>query len=171
LLSSDGGLTFPTVLVASTPNNGSYSYTVPGGLGNIANARIMVKGVNNIFLNVNLQNFTINSSVVVTPPVVVPPVRVFQGLMIYPVPSNDGYVYIKADFPSKLDDKGEPSPYKVTYEVYAMDGKLVVPQKTRHIFREHLEQINLKHVPTETYMIHVTVDGEKIVKKLLMLHK
>ncbi|MCX8523703.1 M12 family metallo-peptidase [Chryseobacterium formosus] len=171
LLSSDGGLTFPTVLVASTPNNGSYSYTVPGGLGNIANARIMVKAVNNIFLNVNLQNFTINSSVVVTPPVVVPPVRVFQGLMIYPVPSNDGYVYIKADFPSKLDDKGEPSPYKVTYEVYAMDGKLVVPQKTRHIFREHLEQINLKHVPTETYMIHVTVDGEKIVKKLLMLHK
>lgn len=181
LLSSDGGLTFSTVLVASTPNSGTYSYTVAGGLGNVNNARIMVKAIDNVFLNVNSQNFTINSSAVVIPPgggtpgtpgaPGATPVQIFQGLMIYPVPSNDGFVYIKADFPLKLNADGKRSPYEVTYEIYAMDGKLVVPKKTRYIFQDHLEQINLKHVPTETYMIHVTVDGEKIVKKLLMLHK
>ncbi|UFH31996.1 M12 family metallo-peptidase [Chryseobacterium sp. C-71] len=181
LLSKDGGLTFPTVLVASTPNNGSYSYTVPGGLGNISNARIMVKGLNNIFLNVNSQNFTINSSAVVTPPVITPGTPgaqspIFQGMMIYPVPSNDGYVYIKTDFPPKFDADRKPAPYKVTYEVYAMDGKLVVPKKTRHIFSRTVdnrvdEKLDLRDLPTEAYMIHVTVDDEKIVKKLLMLHK
>ncbi|WP_435524477.1 reprolysin-like metallopeptidase [Chryseobacterium indoltheticum] len=105
LLSKDEGLTWSTVLVASTPNNGTYNYTVPGGLGNTVNkARIMVKGLNNIFFNVNLQNFTINSSAVVIPPTPTPgtpgaaPSPIYDGLMIYPIPSNDGYVYIKLDF-------------------------------------------------------------------------
>lgn len=175
LLSKDNGLTFPHVIVASTPNNGTYSYTVPGGLGNISNARIMVKGVNNIFLNVNRQGFTINSSAVVTPPVITPgvPVRIFEGMMIYPVPSNDGYVYIRTDFPPKFDENRRPSPYKVTYEIYSMDGKLIVPKRTRHIFSRTVdnkadEKIDLRNLPTEAYMIHVTVDDEKIVKKLLM---
>ncbi|NMR33970.1 hypothetical protein HIO71_07070 [Chryseobacterium aquaticum] len=190
LLSKDGGLTFPTVLVASTPNDGSHSYTVPGGLGNTTNARIMVKAIDNVFLNVNSQNFTINSSAVVIPPggggnpgggnpgTGNPAVQspVFQGMMIYPVPSNDGYVYIKTDFPPKFDENRLPAPYKVTYEVYAMDGKLVVPKKTRHIFSRTVdnradEKLDLRDLPTEAYMIHVTVDDEKIVKKLLMLHK
>ncbi|WP_265131302.1 reprolysin-like metallopeptidase [Chryseobacterium oranimense] len=172
LLSKDGGLTFSTVLVASTPNTGSYNYTVPGGLGTITNnARIMVKAANNIFFNVNLKNFTINSSAVVDPgpdprnPVI--PTRVYQGLMIYPVPSNDGYVYIKADFPRQVPLR----PYVITYELFSMDGKLIVPKKTKYIFDELLEQINLKHLPSESYMIHVTVDGEKIVKKLMMIPK
>ncbi|SIS32558.1 Por secretion system C-terminal sorting domain-containing protein [Chryseobacterium shigense] len=171
LLSKDGGLTFPTVLVASTPNNGSYNYTVPGGLGTISNsARIMVKAVDNVFLNVNSQNFTINSSAVVVPgpnpgnPVITP-TRIYQGLMIYPVPSNDGYVYIKADFPRQIPLR----PYVITYEIFSMDGKLIVPKKTKYIFDQDLQQINLKHLPTESYMIHVTVDGEKIVKKLMMI--
>ncbi|WP_439479488.1 reprolysin-like metallopeptidase [Chryseobacterium aquaticum] len=190
LLSKDGGLTFPTVLVASTPNDGSHSYTVPGGLGNTTNARIMVKAIDNVFLNVNSQNFTINSSAVVIPPggggnpgggnpgTGNPAFQspVFQGMMIYPVPSNDGYVYIKTDFPPKFDENRLPAPYKVTYEVYAMDGKLVVPKKTRHIFSRTVdnradEKLDLRDLPTEAYMIHVTVDDEKIVKKLLMLHK
>jgi hypothetical protein len=195
LLSKDGGATFPTVLVASTPNNGTYSYTVPGGLGTITgNARIMVKAVDNVFLNVNSQNFTINSSAVVIPPGGGNPgggnpgggnpgggnpatqSPVFQGMMIYPVPSNDGYVYIKTDFPPKFDDKRLPAPYKVTYEIYSMDGKLIVPKRTRHIFSRTVdnradEKIDLRTLPTEAYMIHVTVDDEKIVKKLLMLNK
>ncbi|MCW3168433.1 M12 family metallo-peptidase [Chryseobacterium sp. 09-1422] len=191
LLSKDGGLTFPTVLVASTPNTGTYSYTVPGGLGTITNnARIMVKGVNNIFLNVNSQNFTINSSAVVIPPGgggnpgggtpgsggAGAQSPIFQGMMIYPVPSNNGYVYIKTDFPPKFDANRLPAPYKVTYEIYSMDGKLIVPKKTRHIFSRTVdnradEKIDLRALPTEAYMIHVTVDDEKIVKKLLMLNK
>ena len=120
----------------------------------------------------------------VIPPVITPgtpgtpgvPSPIFQGMMIYPVPSNDGYVYIKTDFPPKFDANRLPAPYKVTYEIYAMDGKLILPKKTRHIFSRTVdkrvdEKIDLRDLPTETYMIHVTVDDEKIVKKLLMFHK
>lgn len=172
LLSKDGGLTWPTILVASAPNNGAYNYTVPGGLGNtVNNARIMVKGLNNIFFNVNLQNFTINSSAVVIPPTPgtpgTAPSPVYDGLMIYPVPSNDGYVYIKLDFPRLIPQ----APYPFSYTIYSMDGKLVVPKRNRLFFSEHLERINLTGVATGTYMIEVELQGEKIVKKLLMLNK
>ncbi|HEU4496301.1 MAG TPA: zinc-dependent metalloprotease family protein [Flavobacterium sp.] len=57
LLSTDGGLTFPTVLAASTPNDGSESITVP----NIAApfCRIMVEAVDNIYFAVNAKPFAI----------------------------------------------------------------------------------------------------------------
>ncbi|MEQ1922062.1 MAG: reprolysin-like metallopeptidase [Pyrinomonadaceae bacterium] len=60
LLSTDGGLTFPTVLLAATPNDGNQAVTIP----NIAttNARIMVRGSGNIFFDVSNTNFTITAS-------------------------------------------------------------------------------------------------------------
>ncbi|MDN5481850.1 MAG: T9SS type A sorting domain-containing protein, partial [Chryseobacterium sp.] len=73
----------------------------------------------------------------------------------------------KADFPRQIPLR----PYVITYEIFSMDGKLIVPKKTKYIFDQDLQQINLKHLPTESYMIHVTVDGEKIVKKLMMIPK
>lgn len=174
LLSTDEGLTFPHILAASTPNDGSHTITIPGGLGNSTKARIMVKAIENVFLNVNSQNFTVNSSAVVIPPNPgtpgnpgAAPSPVYDGLMIYPIPSNDGYVYIKLDFPRLTPQ----APYAFSYTIYAMDGKLVVPKKNRLFFSGHLEKIDLTHVPTGAYMIEVELQGEKIVKKLLMLNK
>ena len=56
-LSTDGGLTFPTVLAASTPNDGSQAVLLP----NITTttARIKVEAVGNYFFDVNDANFTI----------------------------------------------------------------------------------------------------------------
>src|SRR5690606_10694522 len=62
MITTDGGLTFPHVLVESTPNNGSYSFTVPSGLGVSSDARLMLKAIDNMFLNVNEEDFTINSN-------------------------------------------------------------------------------------------------------------
>lgn len=57
LLSTDGGETFDTVLIANTPNDGSQNITAP----NVAssNCRIMVEAANGIFFNVNSNNFTV----------------------------------------------------------------------------------------------------------------
>ena len=56
-LSTDGGLTFPAVLFASTPNDGSEAWTVPSI--NTSTARIRVEAVNNIFFDISDANFTI----------------------------------------------------------------------------------------------------------------
>ena len=57
-LSTDGGFTYPTVLLASTPNNGSATVTSPNI--SAANCRIKVEGVGNIFFDISNVNFTIS---------------------------------------------------------------------------------------------------------------
>lgn len=57
LLSTDGGTTFNTTLLASTPNDGSQAITIPNTPG--TQNRIMVKGTNHIFFDMSNANFTI----------------------------------------------------------------------------------------------------------------
>ena len=56
-LSTDGGHTYPWVLVASTPNDGSEAVTIP----NVATtkARIKVEAVGNVFFDLSNANFTV----------------------------------------------------------------------------------------------------------------
>ena len=61
LLSTDGGLTFPTVLIASTPNDGSEAITVPNVIAPFC--RIMVEAVGNIYYAVNSKTFAIGATV------------------------------------------------------------------------------------------------------------
>lgn len=60
LLSTDGGLTYTTTLAAAVPNNGSYNLTIPNIVAD--NCRIMVKGSNNIFFNINAARLAIGYS-------------------------------------------------------------------------------------------------------------
>ena len=59
LLSTDGGNTFPTVLLAATPNDGTQAVVI----ANIATtqARIKVQPSNNIFFDIGNANFTITA--------------------------------------------------------------------------------------------------------------
>ena len=56
-LSTDGGYTFPTLLVAGTPNDGSASVLVPNAT--TSQARIKVKASNNVFFDISNANFSI----------------------------------------------------------------------------------------------------------------
>ncbi len=60
LLSTNGGLTFPITLIAGTPNDGSQAVLLPNISG--TTNRIMVKGSNHIFFDVNNADFTIIGS-------------------------------------------------------------------------------------------------------------
>jgi hypothetical protein len=59
-LSTDGGQTFPTVLVASTPNDGSEALLIPATP--TSTARIKIEAVGNIFFDISNTNFTIGGA-------------------------------------------------------------------------------------------------------------
>ena len=60
-LSTDGGQTFPTVLIASTPNDGSEALVIPSTPS--TTARIKIEAVGNIFFDISNTNFTIGGTV------------------------------------------------------------------------------------------------------------
>lgn len=64
--STDGGLTFPTTLLASTPNDGTQAVTIP--VGNTTTARIKIEAVSNIFFDMSDVNFTVSGVAAVPKP-------------------------------------------------------------------------------------------------------
>jgi hypothetical protein len=66
LLSTDGGLTYPTVLAASTANDGSEGVTLPACV-HVTTARVRVEAIGNVFFDVSDADFSILD---VTPPTV-----------------------------------------------------------------------------------------------------
>ena len=57
--STDGGLTFPTTILASTPNDGTQTITVPNVTTTMG--RIKVEGEDNIFFDMSNANFKVNA--------------------------------------------------------------------------------------------------------------
>ncbi len=82
LLSTDGGYTYPTVLLAGAPNTGTATVTVPTSAPLTAQARVMVRATDNIFFDISDQNFTI------TRVLAAQPAAAAAGASVFPNPST-----------------------------------------------------------------------------------
>ncbi|MGI4885424.1 MAG: reprolysin-like metallopeptidase [Janthinobacterium lividum] len=82
LLSTDGGYTYPTVLLAGAPNTGAATVAVPAGTPLTATARVMVRAVGNIFFAISDQNFSIVNVLAAQPSAAA------AGAAVFPNPST-----------------------------------------------------------------------------------
>ncbi len=64
LFSTDGGMTYPITLAASTTNDGSHTVTMPSNA--TTEGRIKIKGIGNYFFDINDEDITIISDCVIT---------------------------------------------------------------------------------------------------------
>ncbi|MET3028408.1 reprolysin-like metallopeptidase [Flavobacterium sp. UW10123] len=62
-LSLDGGATFPIILAANTPNDGTETILIPSEIDNSTNCRLLIEPVNNIYYAVNSKPFAIGYTV------------------------------------------------------------------------------------------------------------
>ncbi len=81
-LSIDGGYTYPYILAANTPNDGSQTFLLSNGIPTTTSARVRVECAsftNVVFFDISNQNFTINSACVANAGLIVPVVDVTEA--------------------------------------------------------------------------------------------
>jgi hypothetical protein len=113
LLSTDGGFTYPTVLVAGTPNDGSEDVDFPDI--NASMARVMVKAADNVFFDISNTNFEITNEVAVGDPVSAPVADAVRLLGNRPNPFNP-VTHVSFNLPSSG---------LTTLRIYDGSGRLV----------------------------------------------
>ncbi|PXW12570.1 putative secreted protein (Por secretion system target) [Chryseobacterium sp. CBTAP 102] len=146
-LSTDGGLTYPILILASTPNDGSETITIPNV--NTTQARIMVAAETNVFYNINPVNFTITQTLGVNETVANKDVFV-----VYPNPSK-GLLNVKFTSSNEV--------YDIT--VYDVSGKLVFTQANNKLNHDKKGTFDLSHLVKGDYLIKVKSKNlEKTIK-------
>ncbi len=112
-LSADGGLTYPNVVTASTPNDGSEAVTIPSITS--TTARIKVEAVGNVFFDISDANFSITAStgsfdfIPPSPVTITCGTATFSNITLATV-SNGGYT-----IPINLAATGNPAGTTVSY--------------------------------------------------------
>ncbi len=153
-LSTDGGLTFPTELVASTPNDGSEVLVIP----NLATttARIKVEAVGNIFFDISNTNFTIAAAL--RAPVVAPIAAALDKIMVTPNPAS---YQANLQFNSKLSG--------IAMLTISNQLDAVVVSKTINIAKgQNYQTLDLSKLLNGVYYIKLKVGNDTQVSKLVI---
>ena len=137
LLSTDGGLTYPITIVASTPNDGSEVINVPNI--NTSQARIMVASVGNVFYHINPATFSITQTLGVNEAT-----QDNDAFLIYPNPSK-GILNVKFTKQSDHHD----------IAVYDLSGKLVFRKLNDRVGNDKIATYNLSSLVKGEYLISI----------------
>jgi hypothetical protein len=147
-LSTDNGVTFPTVLSASTPNDGSESLTIPNGI-NSTNCRIKIEAINNLFYSVNSTKFSISSSLSSDS-------FEFEDFKLYPNPN-------KGSFNIELFTSSN----RISVNVHDISGRLVYDESFSNLgtFSQNIE---LGKVQSGVYLVSISDGDNKTTKRIVV---
>ena len=150
LLSTDGGLTFPNVLVSNTPNDGTQDVI----LTNIktTQARIKIEAVNNIFYAVNSTNFSIDKTTNVID-------QVFSNFKVYPNPSK-GKVFVSFDIKSLAKN--------VVLQLFDIRGRKVGEKIFTVDSAKFEKELNYQNFAKGLYILKVENGTNRVSKKILL---
>ena len=132
LLSLDGGHTYPIVLAAATPNDGTENVRLPLELPPTTQARIMVRATGNVFFDISNADFTI-----VPPP---------PGLSIFPNPSAEPFTVLLVN-----DQRGT-----VQLRVHDALGRLVRELSVPKTEKVLLYSLDLSRESRGLYLLQLT---------------
>ncbi|MGH1517473.1 reprolysin-like metallopeptidase [Chryseobacterium sp. JK1] len=138
LLSTDGGLTYPTTLLASTPNDGSQVITVPNVT--TSKARIMVASVGNVFYHINPSDFNIAGQTLGVNELT----KDDDAFLIYPNPGK-GILNIKFTKASNTHD----------ISIYDASGRLVFSKLNNKLDSGKVTSYNVEKLIKGEYLIHI----------------
>ena len=150
LLSTDGGLTYGTTLIASTPNDGSQQITLPN-IAVVNQARIMVKSINNVFYAINDANFSIDKTASVDE-------VSFANLSVYPNPSK-GKVNLIFDVVNSD---------KVAVKLIDLRGRLVSSQEFLNVSNTFSKTLVFDQITSGLYVLFIENGGKQAVKKIVI---
>jgi hypothetical protein len=148
LLSTDGGLTYDTTVLANTPNDGSQEVQIPNI--DAANCRFMIEAVGNIFYNINFRDFAITANLSNEE-------QELNNLSIYPNPNN-GEFHIGFDSSS-----GEA----ITVKVYDIRGRVIYTKLYTSVGRFD-EVISLNNTQSGVYLLTLSDGPLKVTKKIIV---
>jgi len=148
LLSTDGGQTYPTTLLANTANDGTEEVNLPNV--NTSLARIKIESVNNLFYAVNASNFSIDQTASLDD-------VVFPNFALYPNPTK-----------GKLRLQFETLASQVKINLVDLQGRLInsaVFEQAASVFNKELDY---SQVVPGLYLLQIQNGNKQLVKKILI---
>src|SRR5690606_22587458 len=148
LLSTDGGMTYPIVLAANTPNDGSEQITVPGV--NTNSGRIMVEAVNNIYFAINSAPISITGTVDTDD-------FELANFTVYPNPNN-GTFTVAFDSQTTNDIK---------ISVYDIRGRQILSEQYQNT-GTFSQNISLNNAEAGIYIVNVEDGNTTEIRKIII---
>ena len=149
LLSTDGGLTYPHVLVSNTLNDGTEQIT----LTNITTtqARIKIEAVDNIFYAVNAINFSIDKTASVDD-------ELFTNFKLFPNPSKG---LITVSFDAAFSDD-------VYIDLFDIKGRKIKTSAFKNVGTTFSKSLNYDSVAKGLYILKIKNGQNQIARKILI---
>ncbi|MBO3116993.1 T9SS type A sorting domain-containing protein [Winogradskyella sp. DF17] len=152
LLSVDGGLTFPVVLLANTPNDGVQDIVIPNV--DATNCRIMVEAATNIFYNINRQDFEIQRD-----PLSIDDNSLENLISVYPNPT-DNQLFIEAS--------GTLLNQTLDIDLYDINGRFILDTTFSPLNGQNNLAVDVSNLQPGMYLLKVGSEDRFINKKIII---